>query len=377
MRKLIGDSESPLFTRFGEIPMDPFGGDATNELATKIWEGDATIAHDPDAAIRLHKLSGGWPLYVNAIAQKARLLARGSNGRITHDTIDLAFRQELFGRGTDIGQHCAYLRQTATQSDSDAMKSLLENVLDQVAAHEPLTRGSLVQRLSRRHNYREAYRAINRLIDTDFLKEEGGVLTLLDPIFTFWLAAEPARQDPQGVLSNQTAAQKLVSWFEQRHAEDRTAMGTLFEKRVENLVRQFGGQEVDGGHFGISERVVVPRARRIQRIRVDDPQGLYGNDSDSYEIEIVTTGDHPEDCWAVECKHRKGAVTVNMVNRFVQTARAVEKAKGIVFHRLWIVSNRGIRGDAASLARAEGILMSGSRQIEQLERLALDGAGRN
>jgi AAA+ ATPase superfamily predicted ATPase len=369
LRKLIGASESPLFTRFGTISLDPFGLEATEELATRTWEEEG-VSNDPDAVARLYRLSGGWPFYISAIAQKARQVARAGDCHITPDTIDLAFREEIFGRVTTIGQHCTYLRATATEDSSRSEKSLLEELLEQVALRQPLTRANLVRRLARHYSQKEIYRGVNRLIDTDFLAEQNGVLTLLDPIFALWLAAEPARQDPQTLLTNQAAVQKLISWYEQRHSEDRATMGMLFEKRVENLVRQFAGQEVDGKLFGTIGTLSLPTVRQLRRGKVDDPKGLYGKQPDSYELEVVTTGDAPADCWGIEAKHRRGAVTKAMVERFLENARAIEKAEGLTFSHLWIVTNRGIRADAIPLIQTEAILTSGSRQIEKLERLA-------
>lgn len=371
LRKLIGASESPLFTRFGTVPMAPFGVEATTELASRVWDEEA-IGYDPDAVARLYRLSGGWPLYVHAMTQRARQLARASTGFVTPDIVDLAFREELFGRGTNIGQHCAYLRKTALEDSSTAERNLLEEVLNQVALHQPITRTSLLRRI-RGHGRTEVYEAVNRLIDTDFLAQENGALTLLDPIFALWLAAEPARQDPQGVLSDQRAVQKLIAWYEQRHADDRTAMGMLFEKRVENLIRQFAGQEVDGKLLGIEEKITLPTVREIRRVRVDDPRGLYGDGPDSYELELVTIGDRPADCWGVEAKHRRGAMTRKMVERYLENVRAIEKAEKLSFHRRWLVVTRGVRADATALIQAEGILVSGIRQIEKLEHLAASG----
>lgn len=372
LKKLIGDSESPLFTRFTSVSLDPFGLDATGELATSVWE-EEEVTHDPDAVVRLHRISGGWPLYVHAIAQRARQIARAGTGQVTPDIIDLAFREELFGRGTSIGQHCAYLRKTATENASKAETNLLEEVLELVAMHQPLSRASLVRRLVRRHSQAEIYRSVNQLIDTDFLAEQSGVLTLLDPLFGLWLAAGPARQDPQKLLSDHRAVQMLISWLEQRHADDRTAMGPLFEKRVENLVRQFAGQELEGKLLGVTGRFLLPTVRHVRQLKKDDPQRLYGGRPDTYELDVTTEGDTPADCWAIEVKHRRGAVTKAQVERFLVNARALEKAYNIKFAHLWIVANRGVRSDAIPLIRAGGILTSGLRQIERLERLSAVG----
>ncbi|MBI4316906.1 MAG: ATP-binding protein [Chloroflexi bacterium] len=368
LRRLIGDSESPLFTRFVDLPLNPFGLEATTELATALWQQEEN-RYDPDAVVRLYRLSGGWPFYIYAIAVRAQQIVRASTGMVTDEIIDLAFQEELFGRLTHVGQHCSYLRKTATQSDSDAKTSLLEEVLKQVAARQPLARASLVRRLVRRYSQTEIYVAINRLIDTDFISEENGTITLLDPVFALWLAAEPIRLDPLGNLMKQRAVRKLIEWYEQRHIEDRTTMGGLFEKRVENLVRQFAGQEVDGKYFGVTEQVILPKVRQVRQLKVHDPHGVHGEGPDEYEIDLVTSGVGQEDMWGIECKHRRGAVTSKMVKRFVDSASAVANAEALSFARLWIVTNRGIRGDALTTIRAKGILASGSRDIDQLEHL--------
>ena len=82
----------------------------------------------------------------------------------------------------------------------------------------------------------------------------------------------------------------------------------------------------------------------------------------------MTAGPTADDRWAVECKHRAGAITRAMAERFLAAARAVEKATGKPFARRWIVAPRGIRGDALAFVRAEGVLHSGKRDVERLTR---------
>lgn len=104
-------------------------------------------------------------------------------------------------------------------------------------------------------------------------------------------------------------------------------------------------------------------------MRLDDPGGRYGDGPDSYELDVVTDGDGPEDRWAVEAKHRRGALTRPMVERFLRAARAVEAARGERFLRLWVVASRGARPDAQQLIQEAGLLSSGLRQLDHLERL--------
>lgn len=62
-----------------------------------------------------------------------------------------------------------------------------------------------------------------------------------------------------------------------------------------------------------------------------------------------------------------------MIERFLRSARAVERARGNSFARLWIVAPRGIRPDANALAEQHGLLRSGRRQLEALGRLVQEG----
>ena len=134
------------------------------------------------------------------------------------------------------------------------------------------------------------------------------------------------------------------------------------------MARQFRGQIVPGRVFGVDQDIALPITQSAVGMRLDDPSGQYGEGPDSYELDLVVTGEAGGETWAVECKHRRGALTRPMVERFLESARAIERARGIHFARLWIVAPRGIRPDANRAAADEGILRSGRRQLEALAR---------
>jgi AAA+ ATPase superfamily predicted ATPase len=368
LRNLLSDSESPLFTRFAQLDLLPFNSEGTHELVSQVWS-DESLQVDPDVPVRLHKHTGGWPFYTHAVAERAAQLARMADGRITPDTIDVAFSEELIGRLTNVGQNCRYLLETALRADTDGMQNTLEAVLRQVARWQPITRASVERRLQRHHPHARIHRAINNLIDTDFVREASGVLDLADPVFALWLVLEPERRDPEALLRDPRPMRRLLSWYIAQHGMDRQEMGTLFERRVENVIRQFAGQTLPGKLFGIESNLQLPVVRRAGSLRVDDPQGLYGNGPDSYEVDIVTGGDDPGDVWAVEAKHRAGAITRAMVERFLTNVRGIAAAHHLKVSQLWIVAPKGIRADALELARSHGILTSGLRQLEQIERV--------
>lgn len=370
LRALLSDSESPLFTRFEQLDLLAFAEDATHDLATRLWDSDGLSA-EPDAATRLHRLTGGWPFYVQAVAARAGQLARARGQPVRPDLIDGAFWHELVGRAAAVGQQCRYLLETALHTDvarGDGLRNTIEAVLRHVARGRTASRSGVARGLRGHHGPAQVYRAINRLIDTDFLREEGDRLVMLDPVFSLWLALEPTRRDPEGALRDHRALQRLLAWYEAQHAQDREELGSLFERQVENLARQFRGQSVGGELFGMGGSVRLPATREAGRVRVEDPRGQHGYGPDTYEVDIVTTGDGPEDCWAIEVKHRRGAITRPMVERFLRSAQVVARVHPLPFARLWIVAPRGIRPDALALAREHGILTTGRRQLERLER---------
>ncbi|MBA2240203.1 MAG: ATP-binding protein [Solirubrobacterales bacterium] len=377
LRNLLSDGESPLFTRFEQLELLPFAEDATGELATRVWTGDG-LDTEPDAATRLHRLTGGWPFYAQAVAARAGQLARERGGVVTDDLVDDAFWHELIGRAAAVGQQCRYLLDTALRSDvgsGNGIRNTIEAVLRHLARGKRASRTDVARRLGRHHTSAQVYRAVNRLVDADFVREEGSQLVMPDPVFSLWLALEPARRDPEAALRDRQGQQRLIAWYEAQHAHDRQEMGTLFERRVENLARQFRGQTVEGALLGATEPVRLPNTREAGKLRVEDSRGEYGDRPDTYEVDVVTMGDAPEDCWAIEAKHRRGAITRSMVERLLRSARVVARVHALELARLWIVAPRGIRPDAAQLARERGVLVSGMRQMERLERLAADSFG--
>lgn len=364
MRRLLEEGGSPLFARFTVIDLRPFTLDASRELAAAIWADETHF--DPDAAVRVHRLSGGWPYCVHALAQRAVQIA--GDDRVTPNVVDVALQHEIIGRDGAIAFHCQYLLRTALEGSDTVEENRREAILRAVARDQPFPRARLARRLTRHYSRAEIYRTINWLIDTDFLIETDGMLHLADPIFAVWLNVEPDRRDPLSALGQPEALRRLLAWFVEQHAADRTELGYLFERSVENLVRQFRGQTVLGRFFGVAGDVTLPLVRDVAPERLDDPEARYGDAPDSYELDLVTTADDGGDVWAVECKHRAGAMTRSMLERFVQSARAIERARQITFRGLWAVAPNGFRSDAVEFAEPHRIYRSGRRQLEGLER---------
>ncbi|TAK20250.1 MAG: ATP-binding protein [Chloroflexota bacterium] len=363
MRRLVEDGSSPLFTRFASLDLPPFARDATHELAARVWEGRRFVA---DAADRLHHLTGGWPFYAHTIAARASTLS--IPGVLDADVVDAAFQSEIIGRVGSVSLHCQYLLRTATAGDDTARRNRVETILRRVAREPRIPRARLARALARRCSKDEVYDAVSALIAEDFVVESGGLLRLGDPVFAVWLNVEDDRQDPLAAASTPGAIERLIARYEAQHQADRTEMGVLYERAIENLVRQFGGQTVSGVVLGAETELVLPVVDRVTNYVLNDPSGLYADGPDAYEVEMVTSGPTQSDRWAIECKHRAGAITRPMVERFVSATHAIERESGQPFARRWIVAPRGIRGDALAFAREAGVLHSGKRDVERLVR---------
>ena len=74
-RHLLSDSANPLFTRFTQLEILPHNSVGTHELVTRVWS-DESLRVDPDAPVRLHKHTGGWPFHTHAVAERTPKLAR-------------------------------------------------------------------------------------------------------------------------------------------------------------------------------------------------------------------------------------------------------------------------------------------------------------
>ena len=96
-----------------------------------------------------------------------------------------------------------------------------------------------------------------------------------------------------------------------------------------------------------------------------DPEGLIGPPGGETEVDGVTDG---SELWLIEAKHVRYAVTEAVVARFLVKRILVERALGRNVDRMWIASDAGFRTGARERCEQAGVLMSGARQLTQLER---------
>lgn len=363
MRKLLHAGNDPIFTRFHELELPPFAVQDTQELALGIWErGEMTATQD--AVQRLHTLTQGFPFYVHTLALAASEVARTGSSQIAGYHVDAAFQTQLLDRNSTISIYCQYLFEQALGGVRG--ENIPEAVLRHLAGHEGRTRADMARSVRRSQGAAQVNRIIAELVDIDILTHRESGLWFVDPILPIWIAIERERRDPTAVFLNPEARAKVVRSYEERIATLHQAMGEMFEKRIDNALRQFRGQVVSGRLFGASGQITLPSFADAKSAVLSDPKGVFSGEPGSVEIDSIATG---TETWAIEAKHRAGGVTVAKVDRFVQACKFYEQQTGQHIDKLWYLSQTGFRAEARQKCEVEGIYFSILRDLAQLERI--------
>lgn len=360
LRKILHQGNDPLFTRFHEVELSPFSPEDSEELATGVWERGG-LRWDQNAVQRLQALSQGFPFYGHTLAISAGDLVRGDS-RVTGDHVDLAFQLHLLSRDSTIAIYCQYLFEQAIGDVRG--ENLPEAVLRRLAAREGMTRTALARSVRRANGAFQVHRIVGELVDIDILADRDGGFWFVDPILPIWIALDRERRDPAATFANPEARLKVIAVYDERLRALQEAMGSLFESRVHNVLRQFRGQTVSGRPFGRSERMTLPRVDDVRGVTIPDPAGRFSGAPGSVEIDAVATDD---EVWLVEAKHRAGGVTPAMVDRFSRICAFYVQHGGAVGRR-WYVSRTGFRTAARVKCELEGILYSTSRDLNQIEK---------
>jgi predicted RecB family endonuclease len=126
----------------------------------------------------------------------------------------------------------------------------------------------------------------------------------------------------------------------------------VLSRTVRELLHHFAGQEVDGDLLGLPDPVQLPTFRRVAPYRSDDGQ-----------IEVDALADVAgEERWAVEIKWRGRRAGVKELQRLLAATVTLGA-------RPWYISRAGFTPEAETLARQEGMMISGQEEIERLARI--------
>jgi hypothetical protein len=362
VRQILRAGSDPLFSRFDEQYLPPFTPEDTRELAIGVWER-VNLGWDAEAVERIHFLSGGYPFYVHVIARSAADLAHSLGERVTRDCIDLTFQQLLLDRDSTLGIYLQYLYTQAIASVRG--QNIPDAVMRYLARHE----WSRIWQVARgiRRSAGLVNDIVTELITIDLLtrRDDGGI-GFVDPLLPVWIAVERERQDPATALANPQIRARVTQVVAERLAALQEELGTLFEKEVHNVVRQFRGQRVLAKLFGGADgEIRLPVIEDVQNVDLPDPSGKVSGKPGSVEIDGVATG---TETWLVEVKHRRGGVTGAQVEAFRAVGAFFEASTGRVVDRTWIVSATGFRREARERCLASGIYFTDPRRFHQLER---------
>lgn len=361
LRQILRDGSDPLFTRFDEQYLPPFAPEDTRELASGVWER-VDLAWDEEAIERVHALSQGYPFYVHVIARAAADLAHTLEDPVTRDCVDATFQQLLLDRDSALTIYLQYLHTQAIASVRG--ENIPDAIIRYLARHEWIRASDIARGIRRTAG--QINDVISDLITIDILqRREDGTLGFVDPLLPVWIAVERERQDPGTFLVNSEARNRVNQVVSERLQALQQTLGSVFEKQVHNVVRQFRGQTVPAKLFGSDNQVVLPIIDDVQTIDLPDPSRQFSGKPGSVEIDGVSTGTQT---WLIEAKHRRGGITVGQVEAFLAKCAFFEETSGRHVDVRWIVSGTGFRRDARALCLQNGVYSTDATRMRQLER---------
>jgi len=332
-----------LTRRFGPFYLDPFDQQHSMEYAYKL-SGQEQIKLSEEAAVEIHRLTGGNPYYIwcffNSLGLKEKDLSTVDkvNELYTFETIALegkirqfwdshfnAFADKI--NGDMIGLQC--LHQLAV-----AKKEMrVDDIAVYLAAPPERVR-----------------RVLKNLQEADLITRQTGsyYFNITDPI----LAAYIEREYQTDFLGKPLAVylQSQLEALRQRIGSASRLLGEAAELYTRHLLMSFANQEIDAAIFNLETGVLqLPRFKKVEH-----RTGLI-IEGETVEFDLLAEG---EATWLVEVKYRKTPVKINDVEKFVEKLSKLDgwqtpPAEG---KRLWFFSRSGFDEQASARLRELGIL---------------------
>ncbi len=337
MEYITRDSNSPLFNQFTHIPLMPYSRNESRELIDKFI---------PDTGNRnaglLHHYSNGAPFYLVQILRKVGMfLKRGEP--LSEGLIKRAFISEALSPNGLIHSYCNYLYNISLQKARGY--GVLRSLLDVIAlAEEPMTQSELAREL--RMSQGPVRINLKELQDIGLLFEKDRKYYYQDPVLRYWVAYVqhgvevpdfPTERDLLAIIEDLDKKYRFVS----------EELGKEKEGAIRELLRQFGGQEIEGGIFGVKGRMTLPKFSKIDR---------YLSEDGKTEIDILAQN---KSKWAIEVKWKTKAVGAKEITSFFNKASHLAD-------RYWYISKAGFTEEAKTLASKRGMLLSDERDINAL-----------
>jgi hypothetical protein len=354
MERIFLRADSPLFVHFQLETVGPFGREDSDDLARKrLAPVEPTVS--PEVLAAVYQVTRGHPFYIYAttmrVLEMVSLLHRPLNPQTVHE----AFVLETVGTTGRIYNLCRYVLEDSLQrTRGETMPQAVLQVL--ARENEGLTLTRLARALKRPTG--AIRQVLNWLMEVDLVQQWADkTYVFRDPVLQLWVAYYYAGLELTG-MPRQKVLDQLVVELMEKYQRATTELGMAKESQVCELLYRFAGQEVDGDLLGLPDRVQLPAFRRVAPYRSDDGQ----IEVDALAEAHIEPGRSGEECWAVEIKWRGRRAGV----RELQRLRAAAASLGA---RPWFISRAGFTPDAQTLARQEGMMISGRAEIERLARI--------
>ncbi|MFQ5978817.1 MAG: restriction endonuclease [Candidatus Heimdallarchaeota archaeon] len=137
-----------------------------------------------------------------------------------------------------------------------------------------------------------------------------------------------------------------ITELEKGHLKLKTALGIASEAAVRELCQKFDGRTIDGGSFGLSGKLQLPKNPKV--VHINEP-----------EIDALLTN---HETWVVEVKRRSKETSI-------KDLKTLEE-KGIDYNakKAWFISEEGFKENSIAYAEKKGILISTWKDLHKVAK---------
>jgi AAA+ ATPase superfamily predicted ATPase len=335
---------SPLFAQFERLMLAPLSKEDTQELMVKLLT-DESMGDMPATGAEVHRLTGGHPFYIEALARRLRTWRLLRDVPLTPATVKEAFVWETLSPEGRIYDFCRYIYDVSIQRARGY--GALIAILQLLAEEEGLTIAEIARR--QKVTAATARDYLRWLKEVDLIAEREGRHFYCDPVLRFWVANVTMGIEISGPPRGEVL-QEIIRHLDERYQRAASELGLARESQVRELMRVFAGQEVEGALFGLPGTVHLPTFRRVAPYRSADGQ---------VEVDALAENDER---WVVEIKWRGKRAGLKEVRKLARVAKALSA-------RPWFISRAGFTPEAEAYARKEGVMYSSREDIEALARV--------
>jgi hypothetical protein len=346
MERIFLRADSPLFVHFQLETVGPFGRNDSDDLAgQRLASVGPAVA--PEVLAAVYQVTRGHPFYIYAVTMRVLEMAALLHRPLTPQTVQEAFVLETLSTTGRIHNLCRYVLEGALQrTRGETMPKAILRALAREGQSSTLTR--LAQALKRPSG--AIRQVLNWLMEVDLVEQRADKSYVFrDPVLHLWVAYYYAGLELTGV-PHQRVLDQLVAELMEKYQQATTELGIAKESQVPELLRHFGGQQVDGELFGFPGEVRLPAFQRVEPYRSGDGQ---------VEVDALCQGD---ESWAVEIKWRGRLAGVKELQRLLAAASTLAA-------RPWFISRAGFTPEAEALARQERMMISDQAQVDRLARM--------